>query len=609
MLKRTGAFACLLVGLLALGQALAVEDFDLAAFRVLAASDRAAGIEQGRKALDSGRFQNAPATERQVLWYMGGAAIGMPDDVALSEITLRLDSLGRAHGDDAALAYADFLHGAREIDLGREGKGLALVLQGANRISLDEDPNMRAIAAAELCRAFGGAGKPEQALEHCQRYTEAARSLGDESQLARAEYLQASNLSWLGRPLESIPLWQAARNRYTRLGLPILAARATGSLAVDMVETGQNDEALAFAREAQQAGEAAGNPISAYMAQMTAARALFALGRVQEARQEIDAAITGVRELERPDLLRQALGLREQLALAEGDVTQAQAIAAERESLQSDPIQTELSLTIDAMEQRYLAREQALRIRELEQENAAKANALERSRMEADARESSLRAQRTTLLLTALACVALAVALVAIALLLRSQKRLAEGLRRHAYEDALTGVGNRRALFEAIAGVLTSGTHEHALILIDVDHFKQINDSGGHPFGDHILLGMAQALREAALAQASVYRYGGEEFALLCPGCDEAAALALAERLRDVVRGLAFDLDGGTTRVTISLGVCPLPRSPAPEPSVWVQAADRALYEAKSGGRDRVVLAQSVAQRPASPIAPNPPGG
>src|SRR5690606_16490882 len=121
----------------------------------------------------------------------------------------------------------------------------------------------------------------------------------------------------------------------------------------------------------------------------------------------------------------QALGLREQLALAEGDVTQAQAIAAERESLQSDPIQTELSLTIDAMEQRYLAREQALRIRELEQENAAKANALERSRMEADARESSLRAQRTTLLLTALACVALAVALVAIALLLRSQKRLA----------------------------------------------------------------------------------------------------------------------------------------------------------------------------------------
>ncbi len=594
---------------MALGQAFAVENFDLAAFRALAASDRAAGIEQGRKALDSGRFQDDPATERQVLWYMGGAAVGMPDDVALSEITLRLDSLGRAHGDEAALAYADFLHGARDIELGREGEGLTLVLRGANRIGLHEDPNIRATASAELCKAFGNAGKLEQALEHCQRYTEAARTLGDESQLARAEYLQASTLSWLDRPVESIPLWQAAHDRYTKLGLPVLAARAAGSLAVDLVETGRNAEALVLAREAQRAGAAAGNPISAYMAQQTAAQALFALGRMQEARQDIDAAVAGVRGLQKPELLRQFLDLQEQLALAEGDVAQVQAIAAEREALRSEPIQKELSVTIDALEQRYLAREQALRIRELEQENAAKANALERSRMEAAARESSLRAQRTTLLLTALACVALAVALVAIALLLRSQKRLAEGLRRHAYEDALTGVGNRRALFEAIAGLLAKGARDHALILIDVDHFKHINDSGGHPFGDHILLELAQALRQAALAQASVYRYGGEEFALLCPGCDEAAALALAERLRGTVHGLAFGLDGRHAQVTISLGVCPLSRSPAPEPSVWVQAADRALYEAKSGGRDRVVLARSGAQPPSFPIAPDPPGG
>lgn len=609
MLKQMGAIACLLVGLLTLGQAFAEEDFDLAAFRVLAASDRAAGIEEGRKALDSGRFQDAPVTERQALWYMGGAAIGMPDDVALSEIALRLDSLGRARGDEVALAYSDFLRGSREIDLGREGEGLALVLRGANRIGLHEDPNMRAIAAAELCRAFGGAGKPEQAAEHCQRYTDAARSLGDESQLARAEYLQASNLSWLGHQLESIPLWQAARDRYNKLDQPVLAARATGSLAGDLVEIGQHAEALAYAREAQQAGEAAGNPISAYMAQMTAAQALFALGRLDEARRDIDTATAGIRAIERPDLLRQALGLQEQLALAEGNVTQAQAIAAERDSLKSDPIQAELNLTIDALEQRYLAREQALRIRELEQENAAKANALERSRIEAEARESSLRAQRTTLLLTALACVALAVALVAIALLLRSQKRLAEGLRRHAYEDALTGVGNRRALFEAVAGVLAGGMREHALILIDVDYFKQINDTGGHPFGDHILLTLGQVLQKASHGQASVYRYGGEEFALLCPDCDEAAALELAERLRSAVRGLTFDQDGRTTRVTISLGVCPLSRSPAPEPSVWVQTADRALYEAKTGGRDRVILAHSAMPSSAFPIAPNPPEG
>ncbi len=591
MLKQTGAIAWLMAGLLASVLALAEENFDLAAFRALAASDRAAGIDQGRKALDSGQFQDDPVTERQVLWFMGGAAIGMPDDVALSEITLRLDSLGRAHSDDAALAYADFLRGARDIELGREGEGLALVLRGANRIGLHENANIRATTASELCKAFGAAGKPEQALEHCQRYTETARTLDDEAQLARAEYLQASTLSWLNRREESIPLWQSARDRFARLGLPVLAARVAGSLAVDLMNTGHHVDALILAREAQHVAESAGNPISAYLAQGTAAQALFALGRIKEARVDIDAAIAGIRPLQKPDQLREFLDLQEQLALVEGDVAQVKAITIERDALHSVPIQKEISITIDALEQRYLAREQALRIRELEQENATKANALERSRMEADARESSLRAQRTTLLLIALACIALAAALIAIALLLRSQKRLAEGLRRHACEDALTGVGNRRVLFEAITSLLASGARQHALILIDVDHFKHINDQGGHPFGDHVLMELAKALRNTAPEQAGVYRYGGEEFAVLCPGFDETAALALAQQLRSAVRNLHFDLDGHREQVTISLGVCPLSHSPAAESSAWVQAADRALYEAKSSGRDRVVLA------------------
>src|SRR5690606_11071704 len=83
-------------------------DFDLDAYRMLAASDRAAGIAQGRAALDAGVFADEPGHERQLLWYMGGAAIGTPDDMALGEVVLRLQGLALAHGDGAAQAYAEF---------------------------------------------------------------------------------------------------------------------------------------------------------------------------------------------------------------------------------------------------------------------------------------------------------------------------------------------------------------------------------------------------------------------------------------------------------------------------------------------------------------------
>lgn len=595
MSARCKAIAWLIAGLMAPGLAVAEETFDLAKFRSLAASDRSAGIEQGRQALDSGRFRDDPVTERQVLWYMGGAAIGMPDDLTLGEVVLRLNSLGELHRDDIALAYADFLRGARDIELDHAGQGLAVVLRGANRIALNDDPNIRATASSELCKAFNSAARLEQALEYCHRHTEAVRGFNDPAQLARAEYLEASTLSQLGRHSESVPLWESARRRFLEIDLPVLAARAAGSLAMDLLDLERVEEALPLALEAKRVGEEAGNPISAYMAQQSIAQALFALGRLDEAHREIDAAIAGTRPLGLPDLMLTMLELKEQLALASGHVEQAQAAAKERGALQAEPAPAALNITIDALEQRYLAREQALRIRELEQENTAKANALERSRIEADLRESALRAQRTTLWLIALVCVALAVALVSIALLLRSQRKLAENLRRHAREDALTGVGNRRALFEAIQATLASGRHNHALILIDVDHFKQLNDTGGHPFGDAVLRSVAHALRASAPPQAVVYRHGGEEFALLYEDCDESRTLALAEKLRNAVRELEFALDGDgqAVRITISLGVCLLSNSPAPEASTWVQAADRALYAAKRDGRDRVALVES----------------
>ena len=576
----------------------AAEPFDLQAFRLLAASDRAAGIAQGRAALDAGIFADDPVGERQMLWYMGGAAIGMPDDVALGEVVLRLHSLGTAHADEAALAYADFLRGARNMDLGETGDGLATVLRGANRIGDSDDPQLRATAASELCKAFGGTDKLSQGLEHCRRYTAAVRALGDEAVLGRAEYLEASALSRLDRPDEAIPLWRSARDRFVARGLDALAGRATGALASDLIVVGRADEALELARAAAQAGRESANPISEYMAQGIAARALLKLDRVDEGSEVIDAAIAGMRTLHQPTALAELLEIRILLADAAGDAALAQEARDELAASSAEPISELQGVTIEAMEQRYLAREQTLRIRELEQQNEHKATALEQSRAEAVRRADALRDQRLILWLVVFGCIALAVALVAIGLLLRAQRRVAAGLRLHAYHDALTGLENRRALFEGIERLLldpNAGKAGHALILADVDHFKRINDRGGHPFGDRVLIGIAAALRETAGARAQVCRLGGEEFALLCPGIGREAAQELAHALRDAVRQLRFEGHEASGTTSISLGIAMLDTGMRGDVAAWMQAADGALYRAKAEGRDRSVVADGMA--------------
>lgn len=583
--------------LIALAAAADTAPFDLQAYRLLAASDRAAGIAQGRAALDSGVFGDDTAGERQLLWYMGGAAIGMPDDVALGEVVLRLQGLGAARGDSVALAYADFLRGARMIDLGDSGDGLATTLRGANRIEESDDPQLRATAASELCRAFSAVDKSEQALAHCRRYTSIVRPLGDSAVIARAEYLEAVVLSRLDRPAEAIPLWQSARERFLARGLGALADRAAGALASDLISVGRGDDALALARVAERAGRDNGNAISTYFAQGVAARALLALGRGEEGASEVAAAIDGIRALHQPAMLAELLAVQAQLAEAAGDAALAQRAQAEIESLSTEPISDAQGAAIATLEQRYVAREQALRIRELEQQNEHKAAALEQSRAEAQRRAEALRDQRLILVLAVLGCVALVVALASMLLLWRAQRRIAAGLRAHAYRDALTGLGNRRALFEAIDAVLAQpdvATAGHCLILVDVDRFKAINDRGGHPFGDQVLIGIAAALHAVAGTRAQVCRLGGEEFALLCPRLGIDAACALAEAARDAVRALRFDLDGGVETVSVSLGVAPLDRCASPDATTWVQCADRALYEAKSGGRDRVVVAEAA---------------
>ncbi len=291
-----------LLALLLAGAAAGSDGFDLDAFRLRIATDRAAGLAEGWSVLGSGTFDADPDARRTLLWYMGGAAVGGADDAELDRIIAELRALADASGDRFAASLAGFLRGSRLLDLGEVGEGLVEVLRAANAVADSEDPLVQRTAAGELCRGYAAAARLDQALTHCQRHTRSARESGDEAALARAEYLEASVQSYRGRHAEAAALWQSARERFLRLGLTALADRTAGSLASDLISQGDFAAALPMAQVALDAAQAGGSAVSLAIASGYVGSALLGLGRTREAIPVLERGLAALEGIEHPSV-------------------------------------------------------------------------------------------------------------------------------------------------------------------------------------------------------------------------------------------------------------------------------------------------------------------
>ena len=181
-------------------------------------------------------------------------------------------------------------------------------------------------------------------------------------------------------------------------------------------------------------------------------------------------------------------------------------------------------------------------------------------------------------------------------ILARDLKEANDKLRGMAFEDGLTGLFNQRYFQEHMEREISRVDRYSnllSLIMIDIDHFKKFNDTYGHQQGDTVLREVAKVLNDSIRRPDIAARYGGEEFAIILPETDLKGALVLADRLRKYVEDLDVNIDGEILKVTISLGITSYDPTKGKKSKVEIiEAADKALYNSKNTGRNKLSIAQ-----------------
>ena len=577
--------------------AVAADPGSMNALRGRAVTDPHGLIAAVRRQLDKAGPGVPPLQERALLWGMGTAAINANDDAALAEATLRLDGLASARKDPVAAAAAGFLRARHDIANGI-GDGVDEALQAAGKVLGNADPVLVAWARFQLCDAYALGEKANRALPLCEQAEASYRAVDDPWGIADAQNDEGIVLASLHRDSAAAAMYQRARRRFAQIGARELAVMVGDNLAQVYLRMGRAREALQLSQASLKEEQAHGRVSDALFSSADIAQAEAALGRPQQAYALMRATVARARTAGMDGQLTDLLAMESRLAEKAGQLRQALTDEREIVKLQTTTNTPALRAIEAELEQRYAMREKELRISDLERDNRLKDLELKAVQAEAAQRQEVQQRQRLANLVITVVAVGMVLIAGLLLLLLRIQRRHAVELRAQALCDPLTGVENRRAFQQRLSALLSAPRDprqlSHVLMLIDLDHFKRINDSVGHPQGDRVLVSVTEHLREAIGEAGHIARIGGEEFAVLCPRLGAEAGMRLAETLRAGVAALGLQFEAHALQVTVSIGVALFDGVRCHDQSSWMRAADTALYSAKSYGRDRVVASTLV---------------
>ncbi len=504
----------------------------------VAVLNKLAKSQWGRSADDVRAYAGEAAALAETLGDAGGRAEA-----------LRNIAIGHWYEEDldAALDYAVRAADAFEQTDDRAGQAAVLSLIGTIHLNLEQLERAR----SHYLEALGIA----EAIDDQARIGIVLSNLGT---VELGLENPAGALDYLGRALT---LLEASDDQRSVLNVMANIGGANRRL-------GRHAEAIAINRQLIELATALDLKVRVANALADIGISLTELGRHDEARAEFDRAIAYARANGQQRPLRDALKHRSTLEERDGRFAAA---------LRYHQDYTALHLKLSSEEQAAaIAKLQVA----FDTERKQREIALQRLQIE--------RIEQTRWALLGFSLLLLAL-LIVLWRLYRVSRRASARFEQLSRTDPLTGLANRRAAVEAISAasvVQRRGGAPASAILLDVDHFKQVNDRHGHDVGDQVLKAVADALQRSVREQDLVARWGGEEFLVLVRGPLDAAA-ALAERILDAIRAIAEPI-----AVTATAGVAAC--DPGGDVDACINAADAALYRGKEGGRDRVVLATAA---------------
>ncbi len=430
------------------------------------------------------------------------------------------------------------------------------LLVQARRLAMQiDDP----IAQARVANTEAGLADAQGDRPGALRFYNEALALAVLAQAPRLQAVLLTNLS----------------DAYIRRGRPADALRAA-------------DRALAIVRQH-------GDRVIERVLINNAGIAKIGLGRVAEGKQDL-ARLLELRQ-QSGETGRQATTLLEfgEALAAAGDARGALELYHRERALSAELMRANRSIALKELQSRNDADARERDIQMLARDNALKTEALSNRDLQ----------QRIWWLLAAVMLLAIGLVAILYRRVRETHQRLAAShlqLQAQSERDPLTNLANRRHFQAVMTQLCRSGGFEGALLLVDIDHFKRVNDVHGHAAGDQVLVEIARRLNEAVRSDDLVVRWGGEEFLILAPRAGPEQAEQMATRVLRIIGQAPIAVDAQALHITASIGYARLPLPPYGVEVPWEQAinlADMALYTAKNQGRNRAVgIASSTANTP-----------